>query len=100
MACEHGVIGYCPVCAGVCGCHRCLAERKAGRQVGKMFIRESAMRMVVCDCCGNKRCPHATDHRHGCTGSNKPGQAGSIYSDEPTPEWWGESRFGPCGNSV
>ena len=35
--------------------------------------------MIVCDKCGNKRCPHATDHRHECTGSNEPGQDGSVY---------------------
>lgn len=37
------------------------------------------MRMVVCPSCGNKRCPHANDHRNGCTGSNEPGQPGSAY---------------------
>lgn len=31
-------------------------------------------RMVVCGYCGNKRCPHAHDHRYACTGSNEPGQ--------------------------
>ena len=36
-------------------------------------------RFVVCATCGNKRCPHATDHRHACTGSNEPGQPGSVY---------------------
>lgn len=37
------------------------------------------MRMVLCPICGNKRCPHATDHRNACTGSNEPGQPGSSY---------------------
>ena len=36
-------------------------------------------RMIVCATCGNKRCPHATDHRHACTGSNELGQKGSAY---------------------
>jgi hypothetical protein len=36
-------------------------------------------RMFCCTNCGNKRCPHATDHRHMCTGSNVAGQAGSNY---------------------
>jgi len=57
--------------------------------------------MVVCQQCGNKRCPHATDHLYACTGSNDPGQVGSVYgeqadppavsTDEPpagTPVWW------------
>ena len=35
-------------------------------------------RMILCPTCGNKRCPHATDHRLDCTGSNDPGQAGSA----------------------
>lgn len=39
-------------------------------RVGKMFL---------CETCGNKRCPHATDHRNACTGSNEPGQKGSDY---------------------
>lgn len=36
-------------------------------------------RMIVCAICGNKRCPHATDHRNACTNSNEPGQPGSSY---------------------
>ncbi|HED1784777.1 TPA: hypothetical protein ACNIB8_000880 [Enterobacter hormaechei] len=39
----------------------------------------SDMRFVVCPECGNKRCPHANDHRNACTGSNEPGQQGSAY---------------------
>jgi hypothetical protein len=35
--------------------------------------------MVVCSTCGNKRCPHATDHDLACTNSNEPGQPGSYY---------------------
>lgn len=40
----------------------------------------SDMRFVVCPECGNKRCPHANDHRHACTGSNEPGQEGYARS--------------------
>lgn len=36
-------------------------------------------RMILCQRCGNKRCPHAADHRHGCSGSNATGQPGSAY---------------------
>lgn len=36
-------------------------------------------RMIVCPKCGNKRCPHSTDHHLECTGSNEPGQPGSRY---------------------
>lgn len=44
------------------------------------------MRFVVCPDCGNKRCPHANDHRNGCTGSNEPGQEGSAYPAAPQQE--------------
>lgn len=43
-------------------------------------------RFVVCPECGNKRCPHANDHRHACTGSNEPGQEGSAYPAAPQQE--------------
>lgn len=35
--------------------------------------------MVLCPTCGSKRCPHATHHDNPCTGSNAPGQPGSIF---------------------
>ena len=41
------------------------------------------MRFVVCPDCGNKRCPHANDHRNACSGSNAPGQEGSAYAAAP-----------------
>ncbi|HIC6885009.1 TPA: hypothetical protein ACW5L5_000118 [Salmonella enterica subsp. enterica] len=43
-------------------------------------------RFVVCPECGNKRCPHANDHRNACTGSNEPGQEGSAYPEAPQQE--------------
>jgi hypothetical protein len=53
--------------------------------------------MIVCPTCGNKRCPHASDHRYECTQSNEPGQPGSVYAlrgdattptaAEQTPDW-------------
>ncbi|WP_454752115.1 DUF4031 domain-containing protein [Cupriavidus necator] len=42
--------------------------------------RSVEMRMILCPTCGNKRCPHANDHRNACTGSNEPGQAWSAYA--------------------
>ena len=33
----------------------------------------------ACEICGNKRCPHHSDHRLPCTESNEPGQEGSVY---------------------
>lgn len=44
------------------------------------------MRFVVCPDCGNKRCPHANDHRNACTGSNEPGQEGGEYPAAPQQE--------------
>lgn len=38
-------------------------------------------RMILCPLCGNKRCPHATNHNNPCTNSNEPGQPGSRYSN-------------------
>jgi hypothetical protein len=57
-----------PVKAGECGCHHCIRERG-----------HIPWHMVVCSTCGNKRCPHANDHRNACTNSNEPGQPGSAY---------------------
>lgn len=64
-----------------CGCYRCLEDRAAQGFTGQTPW-SAAMRwtMIVCPTCGNKRCPHASDHRLACTGSNEPGQAGSIYA--------------------
>jgi hypothetical protein len=40
---------------------------------------------IVCLCCGNKRCPKATDHRLACTQSNEVGQPGSSWANVPLP---------------
>lgn len=39
------------------------------------FLR---IRMILCEICGNKRCPHATNVRFKCTHSNEPGQTGTL----------------------
>jgi hypothetical protein len=51
-----------------CPCRRCLEEDGF-----------DTFHMIVCEKCGNKRCPHANDHRNECTGSNELGQPGSAY---------------------
>jgi hypothetical protein len=58
-------------------CQACEREALAAYPIGDpvRFFR----RMIVCPECGNKRCPRASDHRLDCTGSNEPGQAGSVY---------------------
>lgn len=53
-----------------CGCWKCITERDDTARM---------MRMVLCPTCGNKRCPHASNHDLVCTHSNAPGQSGSIY---------------------
>ena len=60
-------------------CYRCLKESGETRQLFGKDVLIADMRMVFCAICGNKRCPHATDHRLECTHSNEPGQAGSNY---------------------
>jgi hypothetical protein len=57
-----------------CLCYRCWLELRQTR--GQPALRD---RMFLCSTCGNKRCPHANDHRNVCTGSNEPGQPGSAY---------------------
>jgi hypothetical protein len=83
--------GCCTICTNegvpppLCGCIRCLRERD-DRTMG---LPTEYARMIVCRVCGNKRCPHAADHRFVCTGSNEPGQIG-----EPWPEYWWEAVSG------
>lgn len=52
-----------------CTCERCMPQD---------FMNA---RMILCAKCGNKRCPHATDHRNACTKSNEPGQKGSSWEN-------------------
>lgn len=56
-----------------CSCDRC-ANAKA-RETNSIFFAV----MPLCPTCGNKRCPKGTDHDNECSGSNEPGQKGSIY---------------------
>ena len=63
-----------------CGCRQCLRDRKEGEWWGRHWVAEENRRMILCAKCGNKRCPHANDHRNECTDSNEPGQIGSAYA--------------------
>ena len=69
-AAEGQCLHYRPECGS---CHKC----RSGRAEGALGITFGAM--IICPICGNKRCPHATDHRNACTNSNAKGQPGSIY---------------------
>ena len=62
-----------------CVCHRCIREKKIMAPGMPGFALDATV-MILCEHCGNKRCPHASDHRLECTGSNEPGQVGSVYS--------------------
>ena len=53
-------------------CIRCWKEDDSG---DPLRLRP----FIVCQTCGNKRCPKATDHRLACTDSNAPGQPGSAH---------------------
>lgn len=60
---------------GFCGgCHKCVERLFAERRAPVTLSR-----MLLCPECGNKRCPKASDHDLLCTGSNKPGQKGSVF---------------------
>lgn len=53
-----------------CTCEKCMPN-----------VLPMLPRFIVCSICGNKRCPHATDHENECTNSNEPGQIGSRYGN-------------------
>lgn len=59
-----------------CFCYRCKCST-ADRLESDNLFRFSIF--VVCDTCGNKRCPRATWHEYECTSSNDLGQKGSRY---------------------
>lgn len=68
-----------------CQCRRCTTDRAEAdplppERMVLGIIDPRLNRMFLCAACGNKRCPHATDHRLACTGSNEPGQEGSNYA--------------------
>ena len=60
-----------------CICHKCIEENGIRDSVTGFPL--SSMRIILCPDCGNKRCPKASDHTLACTGSNDPGQVGSVY---------------------
>ncbi len=54
----------------MCGCHAC---------------NPKPAWMILCEHCGNKRCPHAEHHKFKCTRSNDVGQVGVEGPSEPMP---------------
>ena len=59
----------------ICGCIRCVDARSPETFVGPLTLGWR----YACEICGNKRCPHHTDHRLACTNSNAVGQSGSAW---------------------
>ena len=57
-------------------CYRCWDERTRHLSIQDRVVSRT---MFLCPACGHKRCPKASDHRLACTGSNAPGQPGSVY---------------------
>ena len=53
---------------GKCICWKCIKDRG-----------EQTTIMILCPMCRNKRCPKASNHSLACSGSNEPGQKGSVY---------------------
>jgi hypothetical protein len=69
-----------------CECHRCTREKTEAARNAPANVDSGVdvffgirSKMILCPICGNKRCPHASDHRLACTNSNDPGQPGSVY---------------------
>lgn len=54
-------------------CYNCLDDPDTGLENPVLCM------MILCVKCGNKRCPHSTDHKNECTGSNESNQSGSRY---------------------
>lgn len=61
-----------------CGCMTCYAKRLVDSTAGWNAANDLSFR-YACERCGNKRCPHHTDHNLACTASNDPGQPGSAF---------------------
>ena len=62
-----------------CFCYRCRYNTGERLHPDDFIQAASYVGFVVCDECGNKRCPRASWHGHTCTHSNEPGQKGSNY---------------------
>jgi hypothetical protein len=59
-----------------CSCRQCLRDRDEKSESG---LPAEITFMILCAKCGNKRCPHATNHQLACTKINEPGQPGRFY---------------------
>lgn len=67
-----------------CLCIACSKDRAkerltTGTHLSELFTNSFR---YACEICGNKRCPHHSDHRLACTNSNEPGQPGSVFTKD------------------
>jgi hypothetical protein len=69
-----------------CRCYACCEQRDLDKgliDISNFIFNDNAQPessyFIVCSVCGNKRCPHATNHAYACTNSNDSGQEGSRY---------------------
>ena len=69
-------------------CRKHWEERNQKKAVGADGIlwNPFGMPFIMCKVCGCKRCPKATDCSLDCTGSNEPGQLGSVYGTPLPPK--------------
>lgn len=72
-------IGFIGIGSGIAGAVAHLQARRCWCHACNNNAEDYGRRMIVCPTCRNKRCPHASDHKNLCTGSNEPGQPGSVY---------------------
>lgn len=71
----------------LCGCETCVTKRinalPQDRTIETIMSHSRGPGFpgwrYCCELCGNKRCPHHTNHILECTNSNAPGQKGSSW---------------------
>lgn len=72
--------------SGVCGCIKCIDSRVEQMRADGVPVHLTFQGPAIpgwrygCETCGNKRCPHHSDHTLTCTRSNEPGQTGSVFT--------------------
>lgn len=61
-----------------CQCIKCRSARHKNCKNLLGVLSDPSFRFA-CEICGNKRCPHHSDHTLDCTNSNESGQPGSVF---------------------
>lgn len=64
---------------GICQCIACVRKKFEDGKLTYLEVHDPMHFRYACEICGNKRCPHHTNHVLDCTNSNEPGQKGSVY---------------------